>query len=66
MERKLSNVVIWAEESKELKAIEEVLRQKKFAYDIFTEPMYAEVFESLAPSEWDKILDEIIAKINGI
>ena len=63
MKRELSNVVIWAEEPKELKAIEEVLRQKKFAYDIFMEPMYAEVFESLAPSEWDKILGEIMARI---
>ena len=65
MKRELSNVVIWAEGPKELKAIEEVLRQKKFAYDIFTftEPPYAEVFESLAPSEWDKILDEIMARI---
>ena len=59
MKKELSNVVIWAEGPKELKAIEEVLRQKKFAYDIFMDPPYAEVFESLSPSDWDKILDEI-------
>ena len=63
MERKISNVVIWAEEPKEMRAIEEVLWQKKFAYNIDMDSLSAEVFESLAPSQWDKILDEIMDRI---
>ena len=64
MERKLSNVVIWAESPEELRVMEEVLRQKKFDYDINTGSLCAEIFESLSPSGWDEILDEIMAKID--
>lgn len=64
MEKKISNVVIWAERPEEISAIESVLWQKKFSYNINMELLCAKVFESLAPSEWDQVMDEIMERVN--